>query len=191
MFPKRWQTSGFCLPILVNCSDRNKQQKSRHLHTDYQNSKTPKPPNKSILMPMVGPNLLPLYLCSSPPPLRFGPIKLPKPDTLPRRLSGRRGLAPSRQLAFKVPHQKGSCHLFCPATFSAPNFRSQTSRIKQRSLHYLRNANCVIGRPATSNHLRCLNPETEEAVGDEERAVVPINDVPLQQTVHRALHVRG
>ena len=75
--------------------------------------------------------------------------------------------------------------------FSAPNFRSQTSRMRQKSLHYLRNANCVIGKPVISNHLRGLNPETEKAVGDEERAIVSINDVPLQQTVHRTLHVRG
>ena len=49
MFPKRWQTSGFCLPILVNCSARNKQQKSRHLHTDYQDSKIPRPQSLSNL----------------------------------------------------------------------------------------------------------------------------------------------
>jgi len=76
-----------------------------------------------------------------------------------------------------------------PRSDSAPNFRSQTS--KMRLLRYLRNANCVIGTPLTSNHLRCLNPETEEAVGDKERAIVSINDVPLQQTTHPTLHVRG
>jgi hypothetical protein len=52
-----------------------------------------------------------------------------------------------------------------------------------RLLRYLRNANRVIGRPVTSNHLRCLNPETEEAVSDEERAMVSLGKLPKKGSV--------
>ena len=39
-------------------------------------------------------------------------------------------------------------------------------------------------------YLSSLDPDPEEPIADQERAVVPVNEIPIEQALHRPLRIR-